>query len=108
MAVRSTVKSGMTSLINLIGLAIGIACSLLIFIYVNHEVSYDQFHSKADRIFRVLSIDEALGVSNSMVGITIPGVGAVMKDQLPEVENTVRMQQVGQALLTYEENSFYT
>ncbi|MEM1135990.1 MAG: ABC transporter permease [Bacteroidota bacterium] len=108
MAFRSTLKSGLTSFINLFGLAIGIGCSLLIFIYVNHEISYDQFHTKADRIFRVLSIDEALGVSNSMVGITMPGVGAAIKTQLPEVENTVRMQQVGQALLTYEDNSFYT
>jgi len=108
MAIRSAFKGGLTTSINLLGLAIGIASSLLIYIYVNHEVSYDRFHTKYDRIFRVLSIDEALGVSNSLVGITMPAVGSVIKEQLPEVENTVRLQQVGQALLTYEDNNFYT
>lgn len=108
MAIRSAFKGGLTTSINLLGLAIGIASSLLIYIYVNHEVSYDRLHSKYDRIFRVLSIDEALGVSNSLVGITMPAVGAAIKEQLPEVENTVRLQQVGQALLTYEDNNFYT
>ena len=46
MAIRSAFKGGLTTFINLLGLAIGLGSALLIFIYVNHEVSYDKFHSK--------------------------------------------------------------
>ena len=52
-AMRSMLKHKGFSLINILGLAIGIACSILIFTFVNFEWSYDRFHDKADRIHRV-------------------------------------------------------
>ena len=86
-AIRACFKSSVTSLINFIGLTVGLVCSFIIYIYVNQELSYDRFHEKKDRIFRILSIDKAIGVSNNVVGITIPALAVGMKNEIPEVEN---------------------
>lgn len=52
-ALRNLSKRKGFTFINILGLAIGIACCLLIAVYVSHELSYDQFHEKSDRIYRV-------------------------------------------------------
>jgi putative ABC transport system permease protein len=106
-AIRSCIRNRTTSLVNFIGLTIGLASSLLIFFLVNKELSYDGFHPKSDRIFRVLSIDNALGVSNNMVGITIPALAQGMKNDIPEVENMVRIAYAGRNLVKFEENTLY-
>ena len=41
-------------LINILGLAIGLACSLIIFVFINYELSFDQYNAKKDRIYRVI------------------------------------------------------
>jgi putative ABC transport system permease protein len=107
-AFRSLLKSKGTSFINILGLSIGMACCIVIFLFVQNELSYDRFHSKSDNIFRVLTIDEALGVSSSLVGITLPALGEAMEDQFPEVVNRVRMLTQGRQLVNYEQQGFYT
>ncbi len=107
-AVRSLYKSKGTSIINILGLSIGMACCIIIFLFVQNELSYDRFHSKSDNIFRVLTIDEALGVSSNLVGITMPMLGDAMESNFPEVENRVRMLPQGRQLVSYEEQGFYT
>ena len=107
-AIRSFLRSNATSLINFIGLTVGLICTIIIFINVNHELSYDRFHEKKDRIFRILSIDNALGVSNNVVGITIPALAQGMKNEIPEVEEIVRISPVGKALVKYNDNSIYS
>lgn len=52
-AIRSLQKNKLYTVINLVGLAIGVACCLLIFVVVRYETSFDDYHSKADRIYRV-------------------------------------------------------
>ena len=107
-AIRTLIRNRGTSLINIIGLAIGLASCILIFLYVRFELSYDQFHRESDNIFRVLTIDEALGVSSNLVGITLPALSETMKNELPQVENSVRMNDGGRTLLRYEDQTFYS
>lgn len=107
-AFRSLLKSKGTSIINVLGLSIGMACCMIIFLFVQNELSYDRFHQKSDNIFRVLTIDEALGVSSSLVGITLPALGEAMEEQFPEVVNRVRMLTQGRQLINYEQQGFYT
>ncbi len=52
------------SLINIIGLAIGIAACLLILLFVQRELSFEKMFTKTDRIYRVLTTDKALGTNN--------------------------------------------
>ena len=55
-ALRNILKYKGYSLINILGLAIGMACCMVILLYVRHELSFDRFHSKAERIFRLNKI----------------------------------------------------
>ena len=107
-ALRSLLKSRGTSVINIVGLSIGMACCIIIFLFVQNEMGYDKFHSKADSIFRVLTIDEALGVSSNLVGITLPALGEDMDNDFPEVVQRVRMIPQGRQLINYEQQGFYT
>ena len=52
-AVRNFLRHKMYSFINIFGLAVGIACCLLILLFIQDEISYDSFHKNADRIYRV-------------------------------------------------------
>ncbi len=107
-ALRSYIRNRTTSLLNFVGLTVGIVSSFLIFLYVHHELSYDRFHKQSDQIFKILSIDEALGISNNYVGITIPALAPNMKREIPGVEEIVRIAVQGRVLVRYEENILYS
>ena len=85
-AVRNLLRHKAYSFINILGLGIGVACCALIMLYVQYELNYDGFHSKGDRIYRVLR--ETRGVDGSVIfrpGISGPFAPALMKD-FPELE----------------------
>ncbi|WP_020527804.1 ABC transporter permease [Flexithrix dorotheae] len=107
-AIRNIQKSRVTAVINILGLAVGMACCMLIYIFVQNELSYDKFHKNSDRILRVLTIDKALGVSNNLVGITYPPLGKALKEEFPEVKEAVRINLSGRNLVTYKDQNFYT
>lgn len=106
-AVRALRKSKVAAIINLAGLAVGMTCCLVIFIYVKNELSYDNFHSKSDRIFRFYTIDEALGVTSNSVGITEPVMPAAAKAEIPEIVNTTRMLSQGKVRVEVEDDYVY-
>ncbi|SHG50378.1 putative ABC transport system permease protein [Chryseolinea serpens] len=90
-AFRSLLKNKGFSIINILGLAIGIASFVLIALYVRHELSYDRFNQKADRIFRIV---ENLRTENEMLfqSTSSPPMGPALASQMPEVDKFVRMQ----------------
>lgn len=85
--------------INIFGLAAGMAACMLILLFINRETSFEDMHGEADNVFRVLTIDKALGTNNQRVGITQPGVGANLADAFPEIEATLRLTFASQTLL---------
>jgi putative ABC transport system permease protein len=107
-AFRNLVKNKGISFINITGLAIALTCSILIVLHIKNELSYDTQHSKYERIFRVLTIDKALGVSSNLVGITLPALGPAMKEEFPEVIESVRLSRSGKNLIEYNNNTLYT
>ena len=78
-------------MINITGLAVGMACCFLIFLYVNFELSYDSFHSKADRIY-LLNGDEKMPTGVMRQGMTSAAMGVAMARAFPEIEAVVREQ----------------
>jgi putative ABC transport system permease protein len=108
LALRNSLKNSTTSLINFLGLTIGLISCFLIYLNVTNELSYDRFHTKAERTFRILSIDKALGISNNNVGITIPALAPGMKQEIPEVENVVRINGSGRSLVKYKDRTLYS
>ncbi|WP_138431258.1 ABC transporter permease [Fodinibius saliphilus] len=89
-AFRNLKKKSSFAVINILGLAIGITCCLLIATFVLNELSYDQFHEKADRIYRVTQ--KTVTSSKEEVGASTPfPVGPTLKNDYPEqIEKTVR------------------
>lgn len=77
------------SLINVAGLAVGIAVCALIFLWVRDELSYDRFHEKADRIYRVLW-DARYGDNEWRLARTPVPLADALREQFPDVERVVR------------------
>jgi putative ABC transport system permease protein len=76
--------------INLLGLTIGIACFLLLGLYVKQEMSYDHFHAKKDAIYRIW-LKEDYGEGKIFFNSNTPlRFEALMEDNFPEVERTVQ------------------
>ncbi len=82
------------SFINIMGLAVGMTACFLIFLYVSFETSYDNFHSKADRIYRIVS-DVKTPSETISSGITIAPLAVYLKEDFPEVEDAVRISSDG-------------
>jgi putative ABC transport system permease protein len=102
---RNLLKQKGYSLIKIAGLAFGLAASMIIYLYVLEDLSYDTFNKNYKNIVRVLTIDSAEGVSSKLVGVTQPQLGPVAEAELPEVVESVRFTGGGQYDLSYEDKS---
>jgi putative ABC transport system permease protein len=103
-ALRNLLKSKGFSLINIIGLSIGMASAILIMLWINDEVSYDQFHEKKDRIYEAWNRNTYDG--NLSAWNTTPKVLAkTMQQDFPELEKTVRVNWPSNFLMTVGEKS---
>ncbi|WP_423147755.1 ABC transporter permease [Rubrolithibacter danxiaensis] len=103
-AVRNLLKYKLTSFINLFGLAVGLTCCLAIVAYALNELSFDKFHSKADRIYRVTTDWKWTGGSLNAASTSGP-VAPLLKQNFPEVENTVRFFAEGTEFVKSGENT---
>ncbi|MDP6041133.1 MAG: ABC transporter permease [Candidatus Latescibacteria bacterium] len=89
-AIRNLSRHKAYTFINVIGLAIGLACSTLILLYLQHEFSYDRHHSKADRIYRVIAeFRQSNGNVIYPYGVQGPVAPALAED-FPEIERATR------------------
>lgn len=89
-AFRNLWKNKGYSAINIIGLAVGLASCLLIFLYVWDELRFDRFHDKADRIVRVHSAIR-FGGSDLNLAVASDPMGAALKQDVPQVEEFTRI-----------------
>lgn len=92
-AVRNLLRHKVFSLINIVGLAISIAACLLIVQYISFELSYDDFHEKADQVYRVRLDRTRNGVEDRSAG-TAPGLGPALKKNFPEVSQFARVKNI--------------
>jgi putative ABC transport system permease protein len=97
-AVRNLWKNKTYSFLNVLGLAIGISCAGLIFLWVEDEVNYDNFHVKKDRLYRVNVNADFDGNVYTMGSTPRPLAAAIMKE-IPGIANAARFSDVGQRLL---------
>lgn len=94
-AIRNLKRQKAYSAINILGLAVGMACCILILQYVRYEFAYESQHAKSDRIYRVLrETQHTDGRSDFSWGIS-GLLGPTMKEELPEVEEVVRFWRHG-------------
>jgi putative ABC transport system permease protein len=104
---RNLLKNKTFSLINIAGLASGLACFILIVLYIHDELSYDRYHEKADRIYRVHS-DIRFGGTDMNLSVTSDPMGATLKKDYPQVEQFARIYANEGAKLFKKENVFIT
>ncbi len=102
---RGFVKQKGYSFLNLFGLAIGVACFLLISLYIRDEYSFDRMHSKSDRIFRIHEIFQSDGVGERSASQPFPVAEALLNDHGSQILKAVRFfnfQAPGLALSTID------
>jgi putative ABC transport system permease protein len=104
-SLRSFKRQRAYVIINILGLSIGIACSLLIALFVLNELSYDNFNSKKDRLFRMV-LNGKLGGQEVTVCYSAAVIGPTMLKEVPEVEDFLRMNGVGPTNVEYNNQTF--
>ncbi|MBD2699231.1 ABC transporter permease [Spirosoma sp. BT702] len=105
-AFRNLRKHKAFSFINIVGVAVGLACFLLIALYVKDELSYDRYNTKADRIYRVTrTFLSSEGTASLKLAQAAPPFGPLIKQDFPEAEEVVRTIDNG-GLIRYGEHSF--
>jgi len=93
--------------INVLGLVIGISFSCMLYVYVSHELSYDTFHEKSDRIFRILTVDQRNPEQVRRYGVAVPPLGPELKNNYPQVVDMVRLHRfVGQVVFKMNDTNF--
>lgn len=84
--------------INIFGLAVGLACCIMIMLYVTHELSYDKHHEHADRIYRVVSKIDFSGNYLELASAPAP-MGPTLKQDFPEVKAVTRFRPIGSRII---------
>jgi putative ABC transport system permease protein len=88
--VRNLKKQKIYSAVNIVGLAVGLACTLLILLWVQYERSYDGFHSRGGEIYRIINHQSRNGIERDMSGAP-PLLGPAIKAQYPEIADYTRL-----------------
>ncbi len=103
-AFRNLLRNRSYTIINVLGLSLGIACSIVLFLVVRHELSYDKYHTKADRIYRINSHITRDGQTNHIPATPAPMVEAVRND-LSGVERATFIHYVNSGMVKVTANS---
>ncbi len=90
-AIRYLIRNKLQSFINILGLAIGIASTILLVIYIKHELSFDTFHDDSDKIARVISKSIRSGGHEVIFPVTLYEVADLTKKKLPEVKSATHL-----------------
>ncbi len=104
-SIRSFKRQRAYIIINVLGLSIGIACSLLIAIFVINEAGYDRFNTKKDRIVRLI-LNGKIGGQEITAAYTSAAMGPTMAKEFPEVEDALRMTGRGPTVIEYNNQTF--
>ena len=103
---RNISRNKLYSFLNIAGLAIGIACCILILLYVQDELSFDRFHDNADNIYRVeptFTLKDRI----MLIATCAHAQASMLQERYPEIENYVRFTNYGSPkIVRFEQNIF--
>lgn len=102
---RTLRRKPVFSFINLFGLAIGLATCMVIFLYVQHETNFDDFHDNADRVYRVANVYERANGTNAWIR-TPPALAPAIADNFPGIANVTRMRYADEYVFRVEDKAF--
>lgn len=95
------------SFLNIAGLAIGLACCILILLHLQNEWNFDAFHKKSDRIYRIVEVRKTPDQGDKMVAQTVAQTGPALVEDFPEVTAQVRLIQLWRLTVSHGETQFY-
>ncbi|MDD2963620.1 MAG: ABC transporter permease [Bacteroidales bacterium] len=105
-AIRTLRRDVLLSAINIMGLAVGMCASLLILLYVRHEISFDQFHPLSEHTYRLTSKATMPGSATFMTPTALGVVAPALESHFPQVEHAVRIYQYGTTEIEYNKKRF--
>jgi len=103
---RNLLRNKSFSFINISGLAIGMAAAILILLWIQDEISYDNFHDKKDRLYQVWNRYTADGKTGCWNNTPKPMAAAISQDY-PEIERTARVNFLPPVKIALDEKQFY-
>lgn len=103
---RNLIKSKVFSIINIMGLTIGITVCMMIFLFIMNEFSFDNFHKDGDRIYRVMRGFEKEGKIANVAYVSGPYAAALMNDFGADIQSAVRIN-TNDNLVTIDDRSFH-
>lgn len=106
-AIRNIKKHMGYSVINISGLAVGMACCILIFLWVGDEISFDRFHANADVIYRVTEHQYNSSGDYFPVAVTPWPLAEALKNDYPEIVESSRLRILSDRLISYRDKKFY-
>ena len=103
---RNILRNKFYSVLNILGLSIGLATALFILLYVTDESGYDKHFENCNRIYRV---ESEITVNNNpqQFATAPPPLGPALKKEIPEIEEVVRIDELGLFIFRYEEHEFF-
>ncbi len=104
-ALRNIRKNKSLTIINVLGLSLGMAISLLSILYILNELSFDNFHDQKQLIYRLIA-RQSLPDKSETSAVMTAGVGPSFKEQVPEIEIMVRISNPRDATLTIEDHNY--
>jgi putative ABC transport system permease protein len=90
-AFRNLGRKKVFATINTVGLAVGLACCLLLGLYIEHHLSFDRFHAEADRIYRVQVVNEEIEGGTVVNARSTPLLGPAVEEEFSAVERSTRV-----------------
>ncbi len=105
-AIRNLKKYKGYSFINILGLAVGMTCTILILLWVQDELSYDRFFPNANRLYRVTDIEKYPGSDEPMFSMNPPALAQALVDNYPEIKEAARLRNVKSSVVQYGEKRF--
>ena len=103
---RNIKRNKVYSLINISGLAVGMTCAILLYLYIRHEMGYNLHYKDADRIYRVDVVSSRKGIDKYHVNTSGP-YGPTLKQDYPQVEAMTRMRFLSRELVEYNNKRLY-
>jgi putative ABC transport system permease protein len=108
-ALRNLLRNKVYSAINILGLALGVACCLLLALYIQDEINFDKHHVRVNDLYRIVTNFQT-DVGFNKQGSCSPPIAMTIKEEVPEVEVAVRVLNppgIAQNLIRYQENFLY-
>jgi len=105
-AFRTIYKNKFYSLLNILGLSVGLTAFIFLFIYIRDELSYDKYNENSSSIFRIESDFYIAGKNEKFAIVPIP-MAPALKLEYPEIESFVRLSNIGNTLFRYNNIEYY-